>query len=294
MFRAWSTTVATPSKCSAPRARGPRAAREAAAPDAGVEARRGRPPRRRGEEDVDPLALGQRGVPPLVARDRASRSSPVAELGRVDEQRDHHQVALLARAAHEREVAFVKEPHGGHEADGGPRGVGERSRSSATVRTVFTPAPWSGEGPRASTSSSKSASRLGGRLGHGRALARDGGLVAAGDRAGERPLRARAAQFSTVVAPAAQAGARLVGLSRRRGQPLGGGLKGHQEVRGDRGRRVVGGAPESSITNGRIRRRLGQLAGGGSAWGVVPAMAHPAPGNRPAAARRRRSGAGGG
>ena len=160
------------------------------------------------------------------------------------------------------------------------RGAASAARSSATVRTVLMPGSASRRRARrpvpvASASASQSGSSSGVRSATAVALAGDGLLVAAGDRAGQRALGPRAAaQFSTA--------ARTSGTSARavdaggRGEPLGGALERDEEVRGDRGRGVVGGAvarrrprpgacrgASASVLGGVQRARRGAGHGGG-------------------------------
>ena len=78
------------------------------------------------------------------------------------------------------------------------------------------------------------------RSSDGRALARDRRLVAAGDRAGERALGAE--RGPVLDRGAHERGEQRRGRRRRWRQALGGALERDEEVRGDRGGRVVGGA----------------------------------------------------
>jgi hypothetical protein len=59
-------------------------------------------------------ALGELGVAPLVTG-VALKVGPLIELGGVDEERDDHHTALLARAADQRQVTLVQRPHRRHE-----------------------------------------------------------------------------------------------------------------------------------------------------------------------------------
>jgi hypothetical protein len=73
----------------------------------------------RREQDVDAEVGGQVGVGPLVPR-VALEVLAVTELGRVDEQRHHDEVAFLQRRPHQAEVALVEGTHRGDEADAAP------------------------------------------------------------------------------------------------------------------------------------------------------------------------------
>ena len=123
--------------------------------------------------------------------------------------------------------------------------------------------------------------QLGRALGDRVALACDRRLVAARDRAGEGALGAERAPSSR--RSRARAGRARRGRRRARGEPLGGGLERDEEVRGDRGGGVVGGA----VRVGDLDRRRGR---GGArarsatprAWAVVPATAAEAPASRAA------------
>ena len=81
---------------------------------------------------------------------------------------------------------------------------------------------------------------LGRALGDGRALALDGLLVAAGDRPGQRG--GRAARRPVLDARAHERDERLAVDAGARGEALGQALERDEEVRGDRGGGVVGGA----------------------------------------------------
>jgi hypothetical protein len=87
------------------------------------------------------------------------------------------------------------------------------------------------------------------------ALAADRRLVAAGDRAGERLLGAEARP--ALDARSHEREERVAVDAGRGGEPLGGGLDGDEEVRGDRGGGVVGGA----VLVGDCDRREADLDG---------------------------------
>ena len=200
------------------------------------------------------------------------------------------------------------------------------ARSSATVRTVFMPrtvarAPGCARrARRRAASSSGAASAIASRWrGHR-------GLVAARDGPGERRSGPSAAQFSTVRRTSgSEQRARVVGLEPGAGgDPLGRRLERDQEVRGDRGGGVVGGAGlvvdlerrpcrAPRARSAAKRERLGRRAGDGTAgageasgpspganvWsGCRPKASAPAGSRRSAAWRRwcgrRRRGAGDG
>ena len=114
-----------------------------------------------------------------------------------------------------------------------------------------------------SASASKSSSRSGARSATASRWRGDGGLVAAGDRAGER--RSGAVRGPVLDAWRARAGRASVAVhAGGRGQALGGGLERDEEVRGDRGGGVVGGA----VLVGDVERAAcpsarGERAGGG-------------------------------
>ena len=128
--------------------------------------------------------------------------------------------------------------------------------------------------------------------------ARDGVLVAARDRAGQRRARARAR-------PSSRRCVRTSGASRRArlgrleagagGDLLGRCLERDQEVRGDRGGGVVGGAVVVGELERRPCRALARARAPARApRGWSPAMAQPRPRRSRRPRRRRRSGADGG
>ena len=154
------------------------------------------------------------------------------------------------------------------------------SRSSATVRTVLMPAP-----PPRARACARPARRRGraARAPPRRRRARWAatvGLVAARDRARERPLGAERRDVLDRAAHAAAASSspRLVRLEARAGgDPLGRRLERDQEVGGHRGRGVVGGAALVVDLERRHAEPRARSAAKASASGVEPATAQPAP-----------------
>ena len=138
----------------------------------------------------------------------------------------------------------------------------------------------------AATRASNVSSRSGARSSIAASLARDRGFVAAGDGAGERVLRAVARPSSRArrgrAGRAARAARRRWPRAARPGPP------GDQEVRGDRGGGVVGGAVLVGDLDGAHLERVGERRGGPQRASVVPATAHPAPAKRRRAALRHR------
>ena len=116
MQSSFVTTVATPRKCSAPRAAPSSRSLTPSDLDGGREARRVDLLDPRSEQHVRAGAFGQLGVAQLVAR-VALEVGALVELRGVDEQRHDHHVALLACPADQREVALVQRAHRRHEPD---------------------------------------------------------------------------------------------------------------------------------------------------------------------------------
>ena len=195
-----------------------------------------------------PSASASARVARLVARVGVEVLA-VAELRRVDEQRDDDHVALARARARisDRWPSWKKPIVGTSPIVRPPRRSGaSAARSSATVRTVFIagdPVRREARGSR-STSASNSGEQLRGGVGDRVALALDGRLVAARDRAGERALGPE--RDPVLDGRAHERGEQLARLARararRRGHLLRRRLDRHQEVGGDRGRGVVGGA----------------------------------------------------
>ena len=203
---------------------------------------------RGGEEHVDAEGGGLGGVGRLVAG-VGGEVLAGAELGRVDEERDHDDVGVGAGAAHEGQVARVERAHGGHEPD--------RAAGAAVGGERLAQLGHGADGPHAGIGRWRRASGLGqcpGRLGervperqqlgralgHRVALAGDGVLVAAGDRAGQGALGpGRGPVLHCGAHERDERGAVDPGGG---GELLGRALERDQEVRGDAGRRVVGGA----------------------------------------------------
>ena len=209
----------------------------------------GRPPRagaRTGRRRPRPRAsAASRGLVARVGVEVLGR----AELGRVDEQRHHDDVAVLAGAAQQRQVALVEGAHRGDEPDAAARAALGRERlaqlgdgADGLMRALACCAP-----------RARACARRARRRG----------------RAARAPPRPRPARWRVTVASSPRAigpvsaalgpvrrdvldrlpherqqqPPRLGGLEPGAGgDPLGGRLEGDQEVGGDRGGRVVGGA----------------------------------------------------
>ena len=224
---------------------------------------------RRREQDVGAGVRGQAGVALLVARVGAEVGG-VLELGRVDEQRHDDDVARRARLRHEREVPVVQGAHGRHEPDAAAVAARGRKRGAQV-----------GDGAQGL---------------HAR-LARDPALPAAARRRSRRPARRRArgppararrpprAGAATVssspraIGPVSAVGRsgggpvldaraherdeRLAVDARRRGEALRDALDRDEEVRGDAGGGVVGGAVLVGDVDGPHPERARELLRGG-------------------------------
>ncbi len=71
---------------------------------------------RGGEDDIGAGLFGHRRVAAQIARVGVVILAG-AELGRVDENREHEQIAARAPGAQQRQVSFVEKAHGRHEGD---------------------------------------------------------------------------------------------------------------------------------------------------------------------------------
>ena len=161
----------------------------------------------------------------------------------------------------------MKRAHRRDEPDRAPGapGLGEGRRSSATERRVLMPPPARSVGrPVARVAAPSASNRRPAARAYARATARAGARRPSSPRA-TGPVSARsapsAAQFSTV--------ARTSGTSSPASDPavarqaLGRRLESDQEVRGDRGRGVVGGAVVSASLDGRSPSASARLCGEG-------------------------------
>ena len=114
--------------------RRPRASRSRRGPTRWSRSPAGTPPRPRARTGSRRRLGGQPGVA-LRSHAGTRPGRRVVELRRVHEQRHDDHVALLARAAHQRQVTVVERAHRRDEADRAParRGGASSARSSATV-----------------------------------------------------------------------------------------------------------------------------------------------------------------
>ena len=295
MLNSLQTTVQTPSKWPGAALGALEHVAEAVDARPSSRSRRGRSRPTGGANSAStPSAVGDRGVARLRAR-VGGEVGGLVELRRVDEQRDDDVVAALARGAHQRLVAGVERAHRRHEADAaaGARAPRRRARGprrscagSSSRRSARAPA-WRRRARR--TAASRSGVRSA-------TAARWRATVASSPRAigpGERVARRRAAPSSRPRRGRAARAAR----GRRpavRGEPLRRALERDEEVRRDRGGRVVGGA----VLVGDRRRAHARAAPASSARDRERARRAsrrpraPAPANARRAARRARSSAG--
>ena len=171
----------------------------------------------------------------------------VVELGRVHEQRHHDEVAVLARAAHQRQVTVVERAHRRDEPDPAAGAPGlEQLRAQLGDGADRVHAGWTSRSRVGCECSGRVDQRVEQRQQVGRhlldrgALAFDGGLVAPRHRSGQRPL---GPEPRPVLDRGAHQRHELRALDPgRAGDPLGRRLERDQEVRRDRRRRVVRGA----------------------------------------------------
>jgi hypothetical protein len=243
--------------------------------DAGDGDRRGEAGRvddlgRRGEQDVGAGLGGQLGVAGLVARVGVEVGGLV-ELRGVDEQRHDDGRAALARCRTEARWPVVQARPWWDQADR-PRRVAQRGADVLDgahgdhAGTLRRPARSRVRRParrraRAARARARRPRRAGARR----------GLVAAGDRAGQRLLGPRRAQLSTVWRTSGTSSSgRRPGGARRPSSSV------TEEVRGDRTRRVVGGAVLVGDLDGAEPEARGEVAGEGQRGGVEPATAAPA------------------
>ena len=269
MLKSLATTVVTPSEVLGAARGALERLGEPRDADGGREPRRGRPPRAAGaKRRSTPLAGGQRGVAGLVARVGGEVLAGPNCAGLTNSETTTTSQAL-ARAADQREVALVQGAHRRDQPDpraprGGPASA---ARSSATVRTVLM---------RATSAARELARGLGERVEEVRAARararrrRRAGAPPSPRRRGRpgrsAPARARAPPSSRRSRGRAAPAARLDAGGR--GQALGGGLQRDEEVRGDRGGGVVGGAVLVGDLDGAPCPSAGQGEGvGGRARG---------------------------
>ena len=168
----------------------------------------------------------------------------------------------------------MERAHGRHQADRAARARVRRQRRAqlgdgAHGPHAGTPA---GERPGALDELVEEGQQLGGGLGHRGALALHGGLVAAGDRPGERRARGRARPSSRPCG--ARAGPAARGPRRGRGPAppatrSAAACERDQEVGGDRGGGVVGGAAGVvDLERAHAQRRAASRCASASASGV--------------------------
>ena len=177
------------------------------------------------EQVVDPELGGELGVALGVTRVRG-QVGRVVELGRVDEQRDDDDVALLARAPHQRQMALVERAHRRDETEPvlpARRGCASAARSSA-IGCERLHAGWASRaaGDRCCRS------RLTPRSGRARVAARARRTAGAG----RRPPPATAARWRVTVASSPRATGPVSARSGPRSRPVldGGADQRHEQL----------------------------------------------------------------